>query len=83
MLFNNFYKDNESILVIVENLKKSYLMTGDGTSTPAIINQPENEDPKRLTYLSQSAVVKDLLYIFGGNNANHSRRVRKMQVDYF
>lgn len=76
-------KDDENILVIVENLKKSYLMTGDGTSTPAIIKQPENEDSKRYTYLSQSAVVKDLLYIFGGSNDNHSRRVRLMLVENF
>jgi hypothetical protein len=74
--FINFLKENENILVILENLSKSYLMSGNGTSMPAIINQPENEDPKKYTYFSQPAIVKDKLYIFGGNS--DSTRVRTM-----
>ena len=62
-------------MVIVENLAESYLMTGDGTSTRAIINQPEGKNPQKYTYLSQSAIVKDKLYIFGGDNVDDSRRV--------
>jgi hypothetical protein len=74
--FINFLKENENILVILENLSKSYLMSGNGTSMPAIINQPEGKNPNQYTYYSRSAIVKDKLYIFGGKS--DSTRVRTM-----
>jgi hypothetical protein len=73
-------KDDENILVIVENLKESYLMTGDGTSTPTIVNQPDSKNSKKYTHLSQSAIVKDKLYIFGGNY--DSTRVRTITTTF-
>jgi hypothetical protein len=80
-LFNDFLKEDENILVILENLTKSYLLTGDGTSTPTIINQPEGKDSQKYAYRSQSAIVKDKLYIFGGNN--YPTRVRTMNFGCF
>ena len=45
-------------------------MTGDGTSTAAVINKPTNQN--EYTDSSRSAIVNDQLYIFGGK-ASHRR----------
>jgi len=43
-------------------------MTGNGTSAAATITQPSNI-ADGYTYLSQSAVVKGQLHIFGGSSS--------------
>ena len=58
-------------------------MTGNGTSTPAIINQPEGNNPQKYTYFSQPAIVKDKLYIFGGKEEIDRRRVRTMLCGFY
>jgi len=41
-------------------------MTENGMSTPVNISVPESAAIEDYTYLSQSAIVKDKLHIFGG-----------------
>ena len=44
----------------------SYLMNGNGVSTPVNISIPESAEIEDYAYLSKSAIVKDQLHIFGG-----------------
>ena len=61
-------------MLLAPNLAKSYILTGDGlTKSSPMISAPSNDFAENSLY----AVIKGILFIFGGNSDDQKVKILK------